>query len=502
MAALVGLADLAFYTYGGVGQALALLCAPPVLWVAARTKVHSARFWVLTVCAVVLALRSVVHPSPLVTLLGLLVIFAIAQVIRMPRLHAPELFVAIGGASVRLLRRAAACGRGVSKITRLAPKKVASVGLSIAVVSVFAGVLCLANPALADLIQTAARQILVLLPTPLRLVLWLLFGVVALLLLRPSLRAPFPWTEKIAADTPSNATEASFATNTLAGLNLLFLVHNVTEAKQIALFVPPVGMSTQRYAHEGAIWLTVALMMLNLAIGLLFRSGLAVATEARTARKLAYGTLAQAFVLAGFTFARMWMHVRYSGLSDLHIVGFLGASLVVFGLATVVYKLVRQKSFAFLFRRQSEALLLTTVLYAALPTHTIAAAYNVNALMRGARGPLVQLSVEHVEETAAAYIPLLQHEDPIVRDGVQALLIDAKAGLAQRAAQQQQHLARWSLATAVAHARVDAALPLSSLAPLEPCDLYTLDDCRMVALSSLQTQIARELQLTWTPRLR
>jgi hypothetical protein len=503
MAAVVGLADLAFYTYGGVGQALGLLCTPAVLWFAARTKVSSARLWVLIGCAVVLALRSLYWPSPLVAALGVFVLVAIAQVIRMPRLHAPELLIALGGACARLLRRGLALLRGVSAHAHVEGKKVASVGLSVAVVTVFAGVLCLANPALAELIRTMALQLLYLLPTPVRLGLWILFALAGLVLLRPSLRAPFPWTEQIAADRTSESLEVGFATNTLLGLNLLFLVHNVTEARQIALFVPPLGMSTQRYAHEGAIWLTVALMMLNLAIGLLFRGGLAVAGEARTARKLAYGTLAQAFVLAGFTFARMWMHVRYSGLSDLHIVGFLGAALVVFGLFTVVYKLAKQRSFAFLFRRQTEALVLTLVMYAALPTHAIAAQYNVHQLMHGASGPLVQLSVLHREETAVSLLPLLAHADPVVREGIHALLSEEAERLEQRAAQHADHLPQWSIASEVARTRVAAALRDPALPPFSPCNSdASTDDCRVLALSALQIQIAADLGLNWTPSLR
>jgi hypothetical protein len=94
----------------------------------------------------------------------------------------------------------------------------------------------------------------------------------------------------------------------------------------------------------------------------------------------------------------------------LRIVGFLGASLVVFAMAMITYKLVKAKTFSFVLRRQLEAFAVCTVLFVLLPTHALAARVNVQRIQQGELGPAVQLFAQSKsEESAALLIPLLDH---------------------------------------------------------------------------------------------
>src|SRR5262249_17897522 len=141
---------------------------------------------------------------------------------------------------------------------------------------------------------TLAR--LVGLPSPGRITIWAVSLVAAASLLRPACRLA---TGTEAAEAQGEATETSLlvARNALALLNALFLGYNVLDARYLWTGSPPVGMQTQQYAHEGAFWLTVALVMLTAVIGVMFRGALAHDARANRSRTLAYAWMAQGLIL-------------------------------------------------------------------------------------------------------------------------------------------------------------------------------------------------------------
>jgi hypothetical protein len=425
-ACVIALGDVAFANYGGVGQAIGLLAMPMVLLASAKHRVRSVRLIALLSFAALLALRSLYLPSVFVTFVGFAVIAAIAQAIRMPSLYVPEFLLSLIAVGLKLGRRIQAFARGVTKPLNLSSfwSKAATVLIPLILVSVFAGVLSLANPVVAEMIANALRWITFDLPSLWRVAIWIASFWAALMLLRPSLRRAFSWPENAEREQTARPFALALARNSLVGLNLLFLAYNITDAKHLVAFRPPPGMTTQDYAHQGAFWLTVALSMVNATIGFFFRDGLAVDPVAKRTRALGYGLLAQSFVLAGFTYQRMWIHVAHTGLSNLRIVGFLGASLVVFAMAMITYKLAKAKTFAFVLRRQLEAFATCTVVFALLPTHALSAHVNVQRIVQGELGPIVHLFAEaKSEESAALLAPLLTHPNDTVRHGVHALLL-------------------------------------------------------------------------------
>ena len=151
-------------------------------------------------------------------------------------------------------------------------------------------------------------------------------------------------------------------------------------------------MTTQDYAHQGAFWLTVALLMLTAVIGFFFRGPLAhdPSASVHKVRALAYGWMGQGLVLALATYRRIGIHITHSGLSDLRIVGILGTTLVVSGVVLVALKLKKQKTFTWLVRRQLDAFAVTAIVYSLTSTHALGAGTDIFLVEYIQRGAVVR----------------------------------------------------------------------------------------------------------------
>jgi hypothetical protein len=255
-------------------------------------------------------------------------------------------------------------------------------------------------------------------------------------LLRPSLRLS-KGTEAATEEGEASPTSLLVARNALGALNVLFLLYNALDAAYLWTGAPPAGMRTQQYAHQGAFWLTVALIMCTGVVGVMFRGSLAHDARAKTSRTLAYVWMAQGLVLALGTYRRIAIHVAFSGLSDLRIVGILGTTLVVAGVVAVALKLRRRHTLTWLVRRQLDAFAVMLVLYAVFPTHLVSARVNVARIENGEYRPVLHMFRQSAQpESAAALLPLLQHRDLRVRQGVAALLEHERATLSSEVGKQ------------------------------------------------------------------
>lgn len=390
---------------------------------------------------------------------GLVAAFGIA--LRVRRAFVPDVVRSAVGGVFSLwprIRAAAAGARALGSRTRIGRVSVLPVVVPAGLVVVFLGVFALANPLVAHGLDAAwsALARFVVLPSVGRIFFWSFALVAGIALVRPACRLA-RGGEVAQPSGEASPTSLSVARNALVGLNVLFLAYNALDATYLWSGSPPAGMTTQEYAHQGAFWLTLALLMLTAVIGVMFRGPLAHDTRARTSRWLAIAWMGQGLVLALGTYRRIAIHIAKSGLSDLRIVGILGTSLVVCGMVLVALQLRRGKTFTWLLRRQLDALALTAVLYVVAPTHLVSARVNVARVLGGEYRPLLHaFRQSHETESAAALLPLLDHPDARVRQGVAALLEDERQRLRSTASHRHEWRQR-DLATGRSLAALDGA---------------------------------------------
>jgi len=465
-------------TAGGLGVALLMLGVPAAIAVGATRVRRSGRLAALAAMLVVVAAKCAFEPTAGAALAGLALGFMVVLSLRARRSFLPDAFLSFFSGVGKLPSRLEAAARGTSRLlsrTRLGRVSVLPVVVPIALTAVFAGVFAFANPVVARAVGTVAEALgrWLVVPSFGRVALWVFTAVAACSLLRPALRLAKDRETKTEAETSAEASPTSLLTarNALLALNVLFFAYHALDATYLWSGAPPAGMHTQQYAHEGAFWLTVALVMLTGVIGFMFRGALGHDPRAHAVRVLAYAWMGQGALLALGTYRRMAIHIAHSGLSDLRIVGILGTTLVAFGLGTVALKLRRGHTLTWLVRRQLDALGVALVVYAATPTHLVAASVNVARIESGENGPLLHMFRQSARaESAPQLLPLLQHPDARVRQGVAVLLDGERETLQMRAAQSRSWRER-DLASRRALRALEAASPtIDALRDAAPAD--------------------------------
>lgn len=445
---------------GGLGGALLLLCTAIAIVVGARQRRTSSHLVVVGVLVGLTALRSAIAPTVTLALGAPFLLLALALALRTRRLLTTTLLHSAVSALVALPARIGASSRGLTRLVprlRVAP---ASVLVPLGLVLVFLGVFALANPVVAHGLHAATTWLgsIVALPPVGRVVLWVFAAFAALIAVRPVLVLP-RGVETAAPALEAPPASITIARNALVALTVLFLAYEAVDIRYLWTGAPPAGMTTQEYAHQGAFWLTVALLLLTVVVGVMFRGPLAGDPRAALVRKLAYVWIGEGAFLGLCTYRRIAMHVAKSGLSDLRIVGILGTSLVLFGLVLVVWKLRADKTFLWLVRRQLDAFAIVAVVYVLSPTHWLGAQVNVGRVAAGEYRPLLHAFRQAREtESVAVWLPLLEHPDQRVREGIAALVKDEEETLRTRT-ELATHWQSRDLASGVALARIEAALP-------------------------------------------
>jgi hypothetical protein len=466
--AIGALEDLAFWTRrdfspGGLGFALLFALAPVLVFLGTPRWRVSGRLAVIGGLLALVIARAAVLPTDGTPYVGVGLVVALGLALRRRRLFVPDVALAALAVVTKVPARTVAAFAGVRRWltrTRVGNLSILPIVIPAGLVGVFAVVLSLANPLLASAFAIAwgAFTNVVAVPSVGRMVFLVAALVVGLALVRPVFRLD-RGTEDATPVGEASTMSLQVARNALLALNALFLVQTALDAGYIVSGSPPRGLDTQHYAHAGAFWLTIALVLLTTVIGIMFRGALAHDERAKSIRWLAWGWMAQGLAMAAGTYRRIEMHVEWSGLSDLRIVGILGTTLVVCGVILVGIKLRRQKTFTWLVRRQLDAFAITLVLYSVTPTHLLSAKVNVARIASGEYRPVLHTFRQaHETESAATLIPLLEHSDRRVREGVAALLAEKREYLLDETNRRPSYHQR-DLATRQVLAALDAARP-------------------------------------------
>lgn len=306
---------------------------------------------------------------------------------------------------------------------------------------IFSLLFLLANPdlltwvsdGLTEAFQRIRSWIIAYVPAPLQVLFWVGVAWIAAGLIRP-----LAGIDTALADdtepTPPPETSAPAPLyepfrNTLAVVVVLFGVYLIYEFTTVWSRVFPPG-SYSAYAHEGAFWLTVALAVATFLLSGIFQGRILGDARIAVLRRWSRIWAAENFLLALAVYHRMMIYIDFNGMTRMRTVGLLGITAVIAGFVLVLIKIARHRSFLWLIRRDLWALGFFIYLYAVLPVDGIVMAYNVRRITAGDPAPSVQISVHPIDaEGLRTLIPLLDTDDPIIRDGVRAMLADELADL-------------------------------------------------------------------------
>ena len=216
------------------------------------------------------------------------------------------------------------------------------------------------------------------------------------------------------------------ATSVLVAVNLIYLVYNGIDAWYLWLKAAlPSGVTWSQYSRNGAGWLTFALLLATVIIGLATSRWLAFQKRGGLLRGLSYLWVVQNLVMAAAVLRRLQLYIGYNGLTSLRITGIVGTVLVASGLLLMVVKIQRHHNLLWIVRRYIAAFAAAVILLAIFPDDLACARFNVARVMGGYDPPLSWLAEHGHDLGAEAYpslIPLLDHPDTIVACGVRQYL--------------------------------------------------------------------------------
>ena len=311
--------------------------------------------------------------------------------------------------------------------------------LPIGAVLLFAAIFTMANP---DMIKLFRRKIELAVEwvsdffrffTPMEIP----FFVFVLLLFAGLLRPWwFPVRKSNFADIDADAGESPlFAAfrNTLLAVVCLFAAYLGFEFSTLWLREFPKNFYYAGYAHEGAAWLTMALALATALLSLMFRGGILADPRLAKLKRLAWYWSALNMLLAVSVYNRLWIYIRFNGMTRMRVVGLFGISAVVVGFVLVIIRIRRHYNFVWLVRRQLWTLFCAITLYCVLPVDIVVHTYNVRCILHGQLAPSVQITEHPVDEGGCLMlIPLLDCENEIIREGIAAMLMKRQSSLMRR----------------------------------------------------------------------
>ncbi len=194
----------------------------------------------------------------------------------------------------------------------------------------------------------------------------------------------------------------------------------------------PEGFYYSGYAHEGAAWLTIALGMSTVVLSVMFSPSIQHDPKIRTLKMLAMAWSACNLLLAIAVYHRMMIYVNFNGMTRMRIVGFVGATCVLVGFLFVIARVLRGHDWRWLIHRHSWALVISIYALSILPMDWLAHRWNVHQVTTRNFPPAVQISVHPItDEGWITLFPLLDSDEPILREGITAMLAQRQLDLEQ-----------------------------------------------------------------------
>lgn len=451
----VVLADVTIYRgHGFTGVAVFLLGACALLLFGKRRRHWRVSLVIITGMLALLAAHLVWYGSPLQVAAGIVLVIAFATGLDG---QTPYLLAVLTTGSQAVLGGFRSLGEYSNSLRRVGPRlnRMGSLNYILPALAfiLFSVLFVLANP---DVVSFVSRQLELIVTRisdwlvraalrPTEPLFWLGVALVMAGLLRPILRftALQPFFPATSEQTTAAAPLYTAFRNTLLTVIALFAVYLAYEFYTLWKRDFPENFYYAGYAHEGAAWLTVALVLATLILSLVFSGRVLDDPRLPKLRALAWIWSLENLLLSAAVYNRLFIYIDFNGMTRMRIIGLFGISLVVVGFLLVVWKILQQRSFAWLIHRQMWALGIAVYLFAITPVDWIAASYNVRRILDGDLSASVQIGVQKLDlEGVMALSPLLDSGELVIRDGVAALIADRYLQL--EADQQRRQIRGWT----------------------------------------------------------
>lgn len=435
---LVILSDITlYYGQGFAGLGAFFVAAPICFLLGTRKFVFQRSFLLVVICLFLIAARAVWLGSELLAYCGFafLIAYCMSLSKRTPAILESASFVlnALKSGVERLNLYQFAIRKLNISIFRV---RWLNFLLPVIVLSVFSLIFTMANPDLVTFFgenfqiyfQKFREYILGFMPEAAEPFFWAFVVVISLGMLNPLFKEPDP---KSILDNKTISIEDRFHShlypafrNTLLTVILLFSVYLIFEFGTLWFREFPKGFYYAVYAHEGAAWLTLALALATLLLSVMFRGDILYELRLSRLKQLAWVWSIQNLILALAVFNRLFIYIGFNGMTRMRVIGLLGTTAVVLGLILVIRKISKNKNFLWLIRHQLWALGLIITLFALLPVDYLVNRYNAHRILVDKQlAPSVQITVHPINsEGIMALLPLVESENEIIREGVQAIL--------------------------------------------------------------------------------
>ena len=275
---------------------------------------------------------------------------------------------------------------------------------------VFLGLFAAANPLIEDFFQRLQFEPRLSPENIIRLIFWGFVALAIWSLLRPPRisieRAALPAASALALPDIGPASVIL----SLAAFNLVFALQNGLDLAFLWSGAPlPGDLTLAEYAHRGAYPLIATALLAGLFVLAMLRPGSATARSGAV-RLLVTFWIAQNLLLVASTMLRTFDYIESYSLTELRIAALIWMGLVAIGLILICYRLLANRSAAWLINANMLTALLVLGACTCIDLGRMAAAWNVrHAREVGGRG--VELDLCYLRDLGpSALLPLLELE--------------------------------------------------------------------------------------------
>ena len=256
---------------------------------------------------------------------------------------------------------------------------IASLMLPLVGTGVFLVLFADANPLIGRFFDGLDLRTLFRALTPQRFVFWVMLAPVVWGILRP-VRMRLLLQKGADTEAPARVipgVSLASVTLSLVSFNLLFALQNALDIAFLWSGAPlPDGMTLASYAHGGAYPLIVTALLAALFVLVTLRPGSAMAAS-RLLRALVSLWIAQNIFLVASSILRTLDYVGMYSLTAWRIAAIVWMGLVALGLALICWRLIAERSAAWLINANVAAALLSVTVVTLLDPDAIAAQWNV-----------------------------------------------------------------------------------------------------------------------------